>query len=107
VQRKDYGVDYYDGEYLYLIDVDDLIEENADGAKDNPADAQFEESPDDDTHQEKRIALPEENHLVKVVEKIENFNFEGFDKLRVRVQSFGGREQIIDACVLGEVCAGW
>jgi len=83
---------------------------NPNGAQDNPNDAQDEETPDDDTHQEyqeKRIALPEENHLVEVAERIKNFNFEGGKKLRVLVRSFGGREQIVDACVDDEVCTGW
>jgi len=44
VQKKDYGVDDYDGKYLYLTDLDDKIE-------DNPNDAQDEEIPDVDTHQ--------------------------------------------------------
>jgi len=41
---------------------------------------------------------------VEVAERIKNFNFEGDKKLRVRVQSLGSREQIIDACVDGEDC---
>jgi len=51
VQKKDYGTDYYDGEYLYLTDLGSLIEKTPNGAQDNPNDAQDEEIPDDDTHQ--------------------------------------------------------
>jgi len=97
VQKKDYGVDDYDGKYLYLTDLDAKIENN-------PNDAQDEEIPDVETHQLKRIALPEEDHLAKVAERIKNFNVDGGEKLRVRVQSFNGREQIIDALIDDEVC---